>query len=363
MSAKYTSLIWAADLPRPLKLVALALADNADSLGIVLLGNKKMIAWLTGYTIEDLNKGFSKLLDAGVLVQMPETRVRFSAENIPLLTPYWQEAAVGIVDDPETTETLQYQLRSLHIMPETADELVSKYPAALITQWIEIYQEAAELGLAHGSGFLVSALRRSFNVEDTKERILSRRQLLEKQTTANTLPVEFKELLQKMGWEDDLEELSKFYKANPDRTLAWAKHTTKNSGSAGKFRKSLRSGLNPPINETALMPPLAILDDGETSSQDDWPETSPEAQSAWQDCMSILALMGEQDRGFSSGNLVSWLEQAKPISIECTGLDTRFTVRSCTSTAAAWIERNARGVLEDVLGDVLNQSVSIESVS
>lgn len=363
MSTKYTSLIWAADLPRPLKLVALALADNADSFGIVLLGNKKMAAWLTGYTVEDLNQVIWKLLDAGILVQMPEMRVRFSTENIPLLTPNWQKEVVDMVDAPETADTLQYQLKALHIMPETADELVSNYPAPLITQWIEIYQEAAELGLAHGSGFLVSALRRNFNMTDTKERILSRRYLLKKQTTANTLPAEFKELLQKMGWEDDLEELSKFYEANPDRTLAWAKHISKNGGGAGKFRKSLRSGLNPPNNETVLMPPLVILDDSETSSQDDWPETSPEAQSAWQDCMSILALMGEQDRGFNSGDLASWLEQAKPISIECTGLDTRFTVRSCTSTAAAWIERNARGVLEDVLGDVLNQSVSIESIS
>jgi hypothetical protein len=45
MSAKHTSLIWQANLARPLKLVALALADSADNLGIVPLGDKQMIAW------------------------------------------------------------------------------------------------------------------------------------------------------------------------------------------------------------------------------------------------------------------------------------------------------------------------------
>lgn len=362
MSAKFVSQIWQADLPRPLKLVALALADNANSHGIVPLDDKQMIAWLTGYTIEELDKVISKLLKAEVLVQMPEMRVRFSSENIQPMKPYWQGAANGD-DAPETIETLQYQLKALHIQPETVDELVQKYPAELIIKWMDIYHQAVETGIADGSGYLVSALRRNWDMDAAKQRIETRWKKLAKQSLSGSLPDELKEHLQKMGWEDDLDEVFQAHKDNPDRTLAWAKHTTKEGWGAGKFRNSLRSGLMPPVPKPVLRPPVCTLENAETSSQDDWPEASDEVKTAWQDCMSRIALMCDTERGFNSGDLASWLEPATPINMECTGLDTRFTVRSCTATAADWIDHHARGLLEDVLGDVLDQSVNLESVS
>ncbi|MDX9865519.1 MAG: hypothetical protein RBT34_12015 [Anaerolineaceae bacterium] len=315
---------------------------------------------MTGYTIEELDKVLSKLLAAGVLNPIPEMQVGFS--NIPQMTPCFQNAAAGD-DESETTETLHLQLRELHVAPETASDLIDKYSSTLISRWIETYQEAVEVGLAQGSGFLVSALRRNFNIEEMRDRIKTHQRLLEKQTIADFIPVELKETLQKLGWEDDLEEIYQAHKQDPARTLAWAKHSASEGWGAGKFRKSLRSGLMPPHYEPVMRPPLAILIDADISSQDDWPEPSPEARNAWNDCMSMIAMMQEEDRGFNSGDLASWLEPATPISMECTGLDVCFTVRSCTSTAANWIETNARGVLEDVLGDILKQSVSLESVS
>jgi hypothetical protein len=364
MSAKHTALIWQADLARPLKLVALALADNANTLGIVPLDDKKRIAWLTGYSVEELDKALSILLSTGVLVQMPEMQVRFSVEAIAQMKPYWLGTAAAYdEEDPETIQTLQYQLKALHIQPETVEELVQQHPAALILEWITLYKQAVAVGLADGSGYLVSALRRNWDMEAARQRIETRRKKIRQQAASQSLPDELKEYLQKMGWEDDLGEMIQAYQDNPDRTLGWAKYTVKEGWGAGKFRKSLRSGLMAPNHEPVLRPPVAILENAEKSSQDDWYEPSSEVTQAWQTCLSQIALMGTEERGFNSGDFASWLEPAKPISMECTGFDTRFTVKSCTPTAADWIEQYARGLLEDVLGDVLNRSVSLESVS
>ena len=364
MSAKHTAIIWQADLARPLKLVALALADNANAFGIVPLSDKKRIAWLTGYSVEELDKALAKLLSTGVLVQLPEMQVRFSVEDIAQMKPYWIDTGAAYdKEDPETIQTLQYQLKALHIQPEMIEELIHKHPAALILEWMDIYEQALEVGLADGSGYLVSALRRNWDMDSARQRIETCRKKITKKSAIQFLPDELKEALQKLGWEDDLAEIYEYYEADPDRTLQWAKHTVKEGWGAGKFRKSLCSGLMPPNREPVMRPPVAILENAETSSQDDWNEPSPEVTLAWQKCLSQIAVMETEERGFNSGDFASWLTPAKPISMECTGFDTRFTVKSCTPTAADWIEQYARGLLEDVLGDVLNQSVSLESIS
>ena len=364
MTAKHTAMIWGADLTRPMKLVALALADSADSRGVVPLEDKKMFAWLTGYTVENFDKVIAQLLDTGILVPMSEMRLRFSLENIPQLTPYWQEGTAAADADPETIETLQYQLTALHLLPETVEELTQKYPAELINTWLDIYAEALEVGLADGSGFLVSALRRDWDIEATKSRIASRRKKIAKQAPANSLPDDLMDLLQKLGWDDDLTEIYQYYEEDPDRTLSWAKYTVNEGKGAGKFRKSIRSGLQPPNRETVLMPPVCILEDGaDTSPQDEGPESSPEVKNAWHQCLQLIAQMTDEERGFNSGDLASWLEPAQPLNIECADLYTRFTVKSGNSYGAEWIASHAQATIEDVLGDVLNCSVSLESVS
>jgi hypothetical protein len=365
MTAKYTSMIWGADLTRPMKLVALALADSADPHGVVSLENKKMFAWLTGYSVEDIDKVIAKLIESGILAPMSEMRLRFSIENIPQLVPYWRVGtAAADGDDPDAIENLRYQLKSLHIQSEMVDELVQKYPAELITAWLAVYADAVEVGLADGSGYLVSALRREWDMEAAKARIESRRKKVAKQTSAISLPDELTTLLQKLGWEDDLSEIYEYYEADPDRTLAWAIHTQKEGWGAGKFRKSLRSGLQPPNRETVLMPAIFILEDSaDTSSQDEELEASPEIINAWNHCLQKIAQMTDEERGFNSGDLASWLEPAQPLNIECTGLDTSFTVKSCNTYGAEWIVAHAQATIEDVLADVLNCSVSLKSVS
>jgi len=366
MSAKHTAMIWQADLKRPLKLVALALADSADPHGIVPLVNKKMFAWLTGYSLEELDKVLSQLLKANVLVRMPENRLRFSPEDTPQLPPYWQEGAAGETDRA-TQAALRYRLATLHIQPDTVDELVKAHPAGQIHAWLDIYDQAVEVGLADGAGFLVSALRHDWDIKTHEDRIAARRKERAKRAAAARLPEELTDLLQQLAWADDLEEVAAAYRQDPERTLAWARHTVHKGGKAGKFRNALRSGLHPPGVGTgmmpALMPQLLILDDSADSTpHNDWPDPPEEAVRAWDDCLAQLALMTDAERGFNSGELASWLKPAQPVAIECTGLDTIFTVRSCNKIAAAWITDKARGTVEDVLGDVLNCSITLESV-
>jgi hypothetical protein len=363
MTAKYTSLIWSADLDRPLKFVALALADSADAYGIVPLDDKKMYAWLTDYTVPELDKVIAKLIKAGILVQMPEHRLRFSADPITQLTPYWKDTTPAT--DAETIAQLSYQLSSLHISPELVEEILLNHTAELINTWLELYEQAVEVGLADGSGYLVSALKRNWNIEDAKERIAAKRRQLAKQSP--DLPDELMDLLQSLDWQDDLSEISVYYNEDSDRTLAWAVHAKKQGWEAGRFRKSLRSKLYPPnhkTHETVLMPPIfTIVNSAESSIQDDWPEPSEEAVNAWQECLKQIARMPDAERGFNGGEFASWLKPAQPIRIECTGLDNVFTVRSCNKTAAQWIAENARGTVEDVLQSVLDRSISLESVS
>lgn len=360
MSSKYVSQIWQADLARPMKLVALALADHADALGIVSLFDSKMIAWLTGYSLEELDKILNKLYESKVLVQLPEQRIRIADENIKPMEPYWSQSKVK--NDPETERAVQFQLESLMIQAETAQELVQNHPAEVVREWIEIYQNAVDVGLAQDCGWLISALKRGWDKNNVLGRIEKRRQNQAIQSSADALPDELRELLEKMKWADVLDEVVEAYQENPDRVLAWAKYTSKEGWGAGKFRNELRSGLNPPVWMPVLRPPDCILDNEEMEPADQEP-VSEEARILWSQCLLRINAMDEQERGFSNGQVISWLSSAKPTSMKCTGLDTRFCLKSGNPFAADWIETNARGLIEDILEDLSGKPISLESVS
>lgn len=360
MSSKYVCQIWQADLTRPLKLVALALADTADALGIVPLSDPRMIAWLTGYSLEELDKILDKLYEAKVLVQLPEQRIRIADENIQPMAPYWKQSKME--NDPETEKTVRFQLESLMIQTETAQKLVQSHPSQVIQEWIEIYQNAVAVGLAQDCGWLISALKRGWDKNNVLDRIEKRRQNQSVLSLADALPDELIDLLEKMKWADVLDEVVEAYQEDPQRVLAWAKYTVKDGWGAGKFRNGLRSRLNPPVYEPVMRPPNCILDDEELEivDQENVPE---EVYSLWDQCLFRISDMPEAERGFSNGQLASWLLSAKPDSMKCTGLDTRFCLKSENSFAANWIETNARGLIEDILEELSGMQISLESVS
>jgi hypothetical protein len=342
-----------------MKLVALALAENADAFGVVPLSDLKMIAWLTGYSLEELEMVLRSLFKAKVLLQMADQRARFAEENIKSMSPYWNQSPAE--NDPETQQTIQYQLKALCIHTDTAQELAKNYPAQDILEWIELYNNAVEVGLAQNSGWLVTALKRNWDRETVLQRIENRRHLTKIQSLADTLPPELKDLLQKMNWADVLDEVVDAYASDPDRVVAWAAYVVKQGQKAGRFRNALRSGLMPP-REPVLRPPVCILEnaESETADQEDTPE---DVRILWEQCLLRISTMPETERGFSNGQMASWLASAHPASMHCTGQNSLFRLVSGNAIAANWIETHARGLIEDVLTELSGNSISLESVS
>ena len=169
MSSKYVSQIWQADLTRPMKLVALALAETADAFGVVPLSDLKMIAWLTGYSYETLDSVLHSLFEAKVLLRMADQRARIAEENIKSMAPYWQQA--NAAHDSERQIDIQCQLETLGIQTATAQELAQNYPVQILLEWIALYNQAVEVGLAQNSGWLTTALKHNWARDTVLQRI------------------------------------------------------------------------------------------------------------------------------------------------------------------------------------------------
>jgi len=69
MSALATSLVWAADVPRPWKLILLAYADHASDDGSNIFPDQDRVALKTGYSRREVNTITGELVDAGILTK------------------------------------------------------------------------------------------------------------------------------------------------------------------------------------------------------------------------------------------------------------------------------------------------------
>lgn len=155
-------------------------------------------------------------------------------------------------DLTELYQKVAKQLISIQVIPKTINELCERYDPNTLLTWLDLYDQAYDLKIAQGPGWLVSALTKCWDIELIKQQIEAQKKKGIPNQKQLPLPENLLEQLSDIGWNDKLDEVMQFYAAEPERVEAWLNHvqnhlpTHQKPYRAAQFRKALRNGLPAP---------------------------------------------------------------------------------------------------------------------
>lgn len=86
--------------------------------------------------------------------------------------------------DSTKANELRKALRKCGVYPGSVGYLISHFPQEHIQAYLDLYPEALRLGMAEGSGWLVNAVKGAWSLEQIREEIEARKEMVEEQPVA-----------------------------------------------------------------------------------------------------------------------------------------------------------------------------------
>ena len=182
------------------------------------------------------------------------------AQGVKKLAPGGKESRykplklVNIIKDTQEGKIiinhLSDELKKIGVTQSVSKRLLENNDPKLINEWLELYVQASELGIARSAGWLVSALDHDWSLDAMQQRVEEEQDKGSKNPNNESLPQHLLEQLPAIGWVGGLDKLEQHYQNNPQEFEHWLtyiqKETPEDNHQAGRFLEGLRSGLPAP---------------------------------------------------------------------------------------------------------------------